>query len=145
MANEEMFQVGVKALISNSKGEVLVLKVDTSNHIPNTTPPYWDIPGGRMQKGEAILDTLAREVAEEVGVMSYARPPELLTTVVSRYPIPINDSLTVSLLLVVYRVVINEEAEIVLSQEHTDYEWVNSVDAATRLSGKYPAEFTSLL
>jgi len=144
VVDEQIFHVGVKALISNSQGQILLLKADVSNHKTNVQP-YWDIPGGRVQEGQSILDTLAREVEEEVGVDTNSRAPELVATIISKHTIPVSESLTVGLLLVVYRVFINDEADIVLSPEHTEYEWVSASDAKQRLSQKYPAEFTEQL
>ena len=144
MADEQIFHVGVKALISNSQDQILLLKADVSNHKTNIQP-YWDIPGGRVQEGQDILDTLAREVEEEVGVHAYTQAPELVATIISKHKIPVNESLTVGLLLVVYRVFIDDQSGIILSPEHTEYEWVSALEAKQRLSVKYPTEFTDHL
>ena len=45
----------------------------------------------------------------------------------------------------IYQVDIDPDAVIVLSPEHTAYEWVDVAEAKTRLANKYPAEFIDLL
>jgi hypothetical protein len=47
MANEKLFYIGVKGLIENKEGRILLLKADVSKHRKNREP-YWDIPGGRI-------------------------------------------------------------------------------------------------
>jgi len=54
---EDCFHLGVKVLLYDSEGRVLLLKKG----------PYWDLPGGRLQKGETLMETLQREVEEETG------------------------------------------------------------------------------
>jgi len=49
------------------------------------------------------------------------------------------------LVLMVYKVKIPAYSRITLSDEHTDYEWVDKKEAAKRLAHKYPTEFTELL
>ena len=63
MAHEKLFYVGVKAMITNAAGQMLVMKTGEG---PNEV--HWDIPGGRMEEQEAPLDTLRREVREETGI-----------------------------------------------------------------------------
>jgi 8-oxo-dGTP diphosphatase len=66
----KMFNVGIKGLIENSEGKVLVLKSSLKGHrIP--TEAYWDIPGGRIEEGENVLDVLKREVEEELGIKEF--------------------------------------------------------------------------
>lgn len=143
MADEQVFHVGVKALIQNAHSEILLLKADVSNH-KKPVEPYWDIPGGRIQKGYTVLQTLAREIEEETGIYAFEKPT-IFASVVSKHEIPISDGLKVGLLLVVYKVTVAGNISIILSPEHTEYEWVEPVEAAQRLSNKYPAEFTTLL
>lgn len=143
MAGEQLFQVGVKALIENSQGQILLLKANVSSHRKNTEP-YWDIPGGRIQEDNTVIQTLAREVEEETGIYAFENP-ELLTAVMSNHKIPISDSEEVGLLLVVYKVTVADDVGIILSPEHTEYEWVTKAQAALRLGHKYPKEFTDAL
>lgn len=141
MPKEKLFQVGVKALITNDKNEILVL--DSGEwHLKHQTQ-HWDIPGGRIQEGHTILETLQREVLEETGVKSLNKA-EFFTSVISNFEIPL-DSRQVGLVLMVYKVKIPENSKIKLSHEHSGFEWVESKEAAKRLSYKYPPEFTDLL
>lgn len=49
------------------------------------------------------------------------------------------------LVLMVYKVKLPKDSKIKLSEEHTDYGWVDKKEAAKRLAYKYPPEFTTLL
>lgn len=142
MANEKLFYIGVKGLIENKDGELLLLKADASKHRKNTEP-YWDIPGGRISEGQSVIDTLRREIEEETGITELAGH-EFLTAVVSNHEIPLNEKM-LGLALMVYRVKIPAASTITLSDEHTDYEWVSRTEAKKRLAHKYPKEFTDQL
>lgn len=64
--NQQFFQVSLKAMLKNEKGETLVLSCESDG----TMKGFWDFPGGRIDKGEEELpytDIVAREVAEEAG------------------------------------------------------------------------------
>ena len=52
------YRVSLKAVIRNSRGEVLVVKEGSSD---------WSLPGGGWDHGETERDCLARELHEEVG------------------------------------------------------------------------------
>lgn len=142
MAKEKLFQVGIKALITDDEGKVLVL--DSGEwHLKHQTR-HWDIPGGRIQEGHSALETLSREVAEETGINKIAKH-EFFTAVISNFKdIPI-DGHKVGLLLMIYKVSVPQNSKIVLSNEHSGYEWVSKKEAAKRLAYKYPPEFTTLL
>ncbi len=51
----------VGAFITNAKGEILLVK-------SYKWKDKWSIPGGHVEYGEAMVDALHREVAEEVGL-----------------------------------------------------------------------------
>lgn len=141
--NEDLFQLGVKALIVNSEGHILLLKVNKETLKGFSGDPYWDIPGGRIHRGSTIEETLAREVEEETGIANItSRTP--LAMVLSNIRIPWNDSDT-GLILSVYVCEIHEPAEIVLSNEHTEFRWVEPKEASALLRIKYPKEFTDAI
>jgi 8-oxo-dGTP diphosphatase len=143
MADTKLFNVGIKGLIEDLEGKVLLLKADISNHRA-VTEPYWDIPGGRIEEGQNVLEVLKREIEEETGVKELKSEAEFFHAVVSNHEIPFEDKM-LGLILMIYKVKIPENSKIRLSKEHIDYEWVDKKEAAKRLSHKYPSEFTSLL
>lgn len=49
----------VGALVRNEKGEILLIRHHRRG---------WEIPQGRVEEGESLLDALRREVREETGV-----------------------------------------------------------------------------
>jgi ADP-ribose pyrophosphatase YjhB (NUDIX family) len=142
MNKEKLFYIGIKGLIKNKSGEVLLLKADVTKHRKNTEP-YWDIPGGRITEGQGVAETLSREIKEETGIEKI-ESCEFFTAVVSNHEIPVDDKM-LGLALMIYEVQIPKGSKIKLSDEHIAYEWVDKHEAARRLSNKYPAEFTNKL
>jgi 8-oxo-dGTP pyrophosphatase MutT (NUDIX family) len=141
----QLFYIGVKGLIENEAGEILVLEADISRHHSKDAKPYWDIPGGRIEAGENLLDTLRREIEEEIAVTELIGEPEHIATVISNHKVANSQDVADNLALVVYEVKISSQAEITLSEEHLSYEWVDRAEAARRLSNKYPKAFTDAL
>lgn len=45
---------------------------------PTAPRPYWALPGGQVEPGETLLETLARELFEETGLTSSRVSPALL-------------------------------------------------------------------
>lgn len=141
--DEQKFHVGVKALITNNDGQILLMHEDGSTH-RKPMPNYWDLPGGRMQENEQVLDTLQREVKEETGIGTLS-DVSFVTAVISNHRIPLADGTVVGLVLMVYKVLIPDDATITLSDEHIGYEWVSVAETKIRLMNKYPVEFTDAL
>lgn len=52
--------LGVRAAVENEAGAVLIVK--------HTYTKGWYLPGGGVERGEPVLDALARELREEGGV-----------------------------------------------------------------------------
>ena len=138
----QLFHIGVKALCKNSEGKYLLLQVNTER-LRGDNPAYWDIPGGRIEEGDTVAQTLVREIHEELG-LTVEEGGEFLTAVVSNIKIP-TDNGEVGLVLMIYTIQIDESAEFVISDEHIGYEWVDGATAAERLQFKYPKEFTEKL
>ena len=99
MSTEKLFQVGVKALIENKQKRVLLLKAPGWKKA--NTPDHWDIPGGRIQEAGTILETLQREIKEEIGV-SKISVPKFFTSVISNHEFPIKTGQRVGLVLMIY-------------------------------------------
>lgn len=64
---EDSFHLGIKALIRNSDGKALLLKVNKEQLKGYSGEAYWDIAGGRIHKNSTVEETLRREVEEETG------------------------------------------------------------------------------
>lgn len=143
MAKEKLFYVGIKALIRNKSDQILLMKSSLRDH-GKGTKVYWDIPGGRVEKGNGVLDTLKREIEEETGITKI-NDPEFVTSVISHHEIPLNEEEKAGLVLMVYNVKIPENSQIRLSSEHTEFEWVSPDTAKQRLANKYPPEFSKNL
>ena len=64
--NPDLYNVSLKILLKNSKGEVLALKAPESS----TMAGYYDLPGGRINEDEFTTDyaeLMKRELGEEIG------------------------------------------------------------------------------
>ena len=137
MAGEQLFQIGIKAVIQNDDGRILLLAVPQWDD----NPAHWDLPGGRMEPGEDFLQTLKRELQEEIGV-TFEGKAEHMATVLSSITIPVKDT-RVPLILMPYRVQLPVGAIITLDPDgpEKEYAWVEPSEAAERLLRKYPSEF----
>ncbi len=56
--SDNFFQVSVKGLHFNELGQVMMILEGDK----------WELPGGRIQKGEQFIDCLKRETLEETGL-----------------------------------------------------------------------------
>lgn len=138
--SEDIFHLGIKALIRNKHGEILLLHVDPA---AVGGKEYWDIPGGRVQRGHGVEETLRREIEEGTGVRSIAIGKHL-GMVLSPLRLPI-ESGDVGLILSIYECAIPDDATIVPSDGMIEYAWLPPREAAKRLAQKYPPEFCELI
>lgn len=137
----QTFQVGIKALIRNDKGQILMV------HIPEWSgnAEHWDLPGGRIDEGEKFLDTLKRELLEEIGV-AYEGTPKQLTTLLTNITIPVGD-IRLPLIFVIYEVKLPAGSVIKLDPESAEdeYKWFNPSEAADKMGFKFTPEFCELV
>jgi mutator protein MutT len=79
-----IFVPGVRALILNEEGEVLLQqRADTGR---------WGLPGGAVELGETALEALKREVLEETGlIVISAEPMALYSGLQQRFAYPNGD------------------------------------------------------
>jgi 8-oxo-dGTP diphosphatase len=68
-------QVGVKALIQNENKQFLFMRRAVT--FGEEKEPHWDIPGGRIDVEEPLLEALRREIMEETG-LRFDNEPVLL-------------------------------------------------------------------
>jgi 8-oxo-dGTP diphosphatase len=137
MAGEQHFQIGIKGLIRNKQGQILMVFIPEWGH----NPPHWDFPGGRMDPGESFLDTLKRELQEELGV-TYVGEPQQFGAVLTNITIPVGDVL-MPLVFVVYQAQLPEGSTIVLDPNgrETEYGWFEPADAAEKMAVKFTPDF----
>ena len=132
LSSEDRFQLGVKAIIKNNEGKILVLK-------SNSGKSFWDLPGGRLKRGEGTKATLLREVKEETGLSNLTNI-SYTGMILSSIRIPINQTESDGLIFYFYSVSVNS-SDIKLSYEHQQYEWMDPEKAMELLVGAYGADF----
>ncbi|HEU5186945.1 MAG TPA: NUDIX domain-containing protein [Candidatus Saccharimonadales bacterium] len=140
--SEDTFHLGVKALIRNGEGKILLLQVN-KKQLSKTTEAYWDIPGGRVQRGELPQAALRREVHEETGidVLENIRP---FAMTLSNIRIP-QESGDVGLILWAFTCYAPVLETVELSSEHVAHDWFEPVEVMQKLSFKYPLDFLKKL
>ena len=65
-------QVGVKIFLRNKEGKYLLVKRSPEKY--KNTKGTWDIVGGRIDPGSALIDNLHREVMEETQLTITSEP-----------------------------------------------------------------------
>ena len=106
-------QVGVKVLIEND-GRFLLL--ERAGVMPTDNGWYWDIPGGRINEGELLMDALAREVSEETGLTLEGEPKLFMAQDI------FVDKAGLHVVRLTYRGAAS--GDVTLSDEHQSYKWV---------------------
>lgn len=96
-----------KAIVHDEEDNILILKDNGTD--------WWDLPGGHLDEGETAYDSLVREIMEETGLeVTEANEAGV-------YQLHLGDSdRAVSFFTV------HVTGEIQLSEEHTDYVWINA-------------------
>ena len=132
--SEQLFHVGIKALVRNEHGEILLVGSRGSG----SSARHLDLPGGRMEPNETFLQTLDRELLEEIG-LSYIGEPKMLTTTLARIQI-LDPQGPRALLLVIYAVTL-ADGTMALGDEEEVSAWFSPSDAAEKLRFKYDETF----
>jgi len=141
---EDIFHLGIKAIIRNSEGRILLLKVNPKKLKKYSGEPYWDIPGGRIHKNSNIEDTLKREVREETGITSISSFSPFTMVLSNNVRIPVGAD-TVGLILSSYICNVGDIKSITISDEHIDFGWFSPKETGELLAIKYPKEFVDKL
>src|SRR4030042_6136137 len=67
----DLFVIAQKAVIKE-RGKYLVVKRSEYSHV---YPDTWELPGGKLEKGEDLLKSIEREVLEETSLKVRAIRP----------------------------------------------------------------------
>ena len=129
-------QVGVKVIIKNSNGLYLLLQ--KTELLQNETRQSWDIPGGRIDPNEPLLDALRREVSEEIGnklldEVQLINAQDIFVTAKDIHVIRLTYITTQNI------------DTITLSDEHQSYIWASAEDIAALNVDPYLRETLALL
>ena len=124
MPERDFYQVSLKAILRNSKSEVVILGADSRG----TFAGYFDLPGGRIDTTEfatPLGDILKREIAEELQLSDIKISP--VPVAVGRHEIEARFSKTntaIRVFLVFFEAQLLS-GEPVMSSEHSSMRWVN--------------------
>lgn len=110
--------ISVKGIMINSQGKTLLLK---------NTRNLWELPGGRIEKGEQPEETLKREIREELGIeitIQRLNDTWIYEVFKEQY-----------ILIVTFEVTYEPKEEMKINEEHIDMGWftweeIEQLDAA---------------
>ena len=93
-------------------GRVLLLQYAP----PKRTAGRWDVPGGRVEKGESPEEGARRELFEETGILVDASQVERVLALFIRKP-------DIDYIYYMFRVQMDYKPSVILSSEHQNYQW----------------------
>ncbi len=117
---DTLFLIGPRATIYNTKThKVLLLQRNDGNNV-------WEIPGGKRENNEDIVNALKREVQEETGLIINEYKIVYVSPIFENHPV-LKPFLNIGYLCLV------DNSDVVISDEHIDYKWVSVEELANYL------------
>jgi 8-oxo-dGTP pyrophosphatase MutT (NUDIX family) len=111
-----------KCIIVHSDGTVLALKRAGDDH---SRGGNWDLPGGGYEQDEDVIESIKREVMEEVGIIAKNVTPVFFANNSAKTGYFQGDNVFGMCYLCQ-----EWEGEIKLSSEHTEYNWIDPKEFA---------------
>lgn len=102
----------VRGIIKNENGEILILKRHPKS---KPDPEMWELPGGKVEKGEFFTDALVREIKEETN----------LNSEVGGFAEAIQNDYMHKRTVQLMMYLTNIEGEVKISEEHIDWMWAD--------------------
>ena len=118
MSKRQPYYVGIKGIIKNSEGDVLILR--------DSSTGKWEAPGGRMDADQTIEEAFSREIGEEVEGAVLQSLGNVFYVAQGGFTVEDEHKL----LLLFYETIVDMPLKIKLSFEHTDFAWVNAKSLA---------------
>jgi 8-oxo-dGTP pyrophosphatase MutT (NUDIX family) len=109
----QKFHISVKGLIKCDK-KFLLLQEDDG---------LWEAPGGRVDEGEMLKESLVRELGEELNLKLSEEDISNLIGIDQRYDYKLGDGW--ALITFFYEISLKDDFEVNLSNEHVAFVWVN--------------------
>ena len=122
----------VKAIVLSSDGEMLMLRRSESDV---RRPLQWDLPGGYRDPGESLEACMAREVAEEAGLV--VQEPLLIyaKTEIREWVDQKTGAQVENVVFLFYRTHVDSK-KVTLSHEHSEFQWAKPKEAVQQF--EYP-------
>ena len=102
----------VRGIIKNNSNEILIVKRHPKS---KTDPEMWELPGGKVEKGEFFADALVREIKEETNLD--CKVGDFCEAIQNDYM----HKRTVQLMMYLTDIT----GDVKISDEHTDWMWAN--------------------
>ena len=102
----------VRGIIKNDCGEILIVKRHPKSR---TDPEKWELPGGKVEKGEFFADALVREIKEETN----------LDVDVGDFCEAVQNDYSHKRTVQIMMYLIDAEGEVKISDEHTEFMWAS--------------------
>ena len=112
IVNMAFYGLTMRGVIKNTDNEILILKRHPKS---KTDPEMWELPGGKVEKGEHFTNALIREIKEETNLD--CEVGDFCEAVQNDYM----HKRTVQLIMYLE----NIEGDVKISEEHTEFMWAD--------------------
>lgn len=112
IVNMAFYGLTMRGVIKNTDNEILILKRHPKS---KTDPEMWELPGGKVEKGEHFTNALIREIKEETNLD--CEVGDFCEAVQNDYM----HKRTVQLIMYLEDI----EGDVKISEEHTEFMWAD--------------------